>query len=249
MKQILVVNDDGIHGPGLDPLARALAKVGRVTVVVPDQEKSTASHYLTLHKPVRVKEIARRIYILNGNPADCTRFGALSLLKGKVDLVVSGINKGLNLGDDVIYSGTVAAAIEANILGIPALAVSQDLSRKDYFRTAAYFAEKIAKNILFHNHHLPKKICLNINVPACSASNIRGIRIVKLGKRLYGRKVTICIDPRGRPCFWLMDKKVGEIAIPGSDVEAVRKRYVSITPLSLDWTDTAMMPRLKKISW
>ena len=247
MREILVVNDDGIYGRGLDPLVRRMKELGEVTVVVPDQERSTASHSLTLHKPLRVKEVAKRTYILNGSPADCTRFGILELLREKADLVVSGINQGLNLGEDVIYSGTVAAAMEATMLEIPALAVSQDLSEKSYFHAAAQIASRIAQKIF--RHGLPPGTSLNVNVPALPASQIRGILPTRLGKRLYGKKVTVRSDPRGHLYFWLIGKKVSGIALPGSDVAAIQRGWASMTPLKLDITDAEMLGQLKLWKW
>lgn len=239
---ILVVNDDGIYGPGLRPLVRALKQVGRVTVVVPDQERSADSHCLTLHKPLRIREVSKNTYILNGSPADCARFGILEVMKEQADLVVSGINQGLNLGEDVIYSGTVAGAMEAVMLETPSFAISQGLGKEINFLAAGRFAKRLASKIL--RHGLPDGIALNVNVPVLPG--IRGALVTRLGKRVYGKKITVRSDPRGHQYFWLIGKNVSGIALPGSDVAAISHNYVSVTPLHLDNTDLPFMAQLKK---
>ena len=145
--RMLVCNDDGFHGPGLQPLVAAMRRIGSVTISVPEQERSADSHSLTLHKPLRVRCVSEGFYTLNGSPADCARFGALEILKGRVDLLVSGINRGFNLGEDTIYSGTVAAAMEGTLLRLPSLAFSLDMNAEDY-RPAAAFAQRLARQVL-----------------------------------------------------------------------------------------------------
>ncbi|MBI4369186.1 MAG: 5'/3'-nucleotidase SurE [Elusimicrobia bacterium] len=247
-RTILLTNDDGIYGPGLKPLKSALSKLGHVVCIVPEQERSAASHALTLHKPLRVQQVSRNIYILNGTPADCTRFGILHLLMSKVDLVVSGINSGVNLGEDVIYSGTVAAAVEGAMLGLPAVAVSRPPeANPSAYVPAAAAAARVAKNVLKRN--LPPGVCLNVNVPAARngrAPKLKGFVVTQLGHRVYGKKVTIRRDPRGRHYYWLIGKNVLGVPTPGSDVEAFEKGYVTITPVTTDWTALAFLTDLKR---
>ncbi|MEK7287799.1 MAG: 5'/3'-nucleotidase SurE [Elusimicrobiota bacterium] len=247
-KRILISNDDGIYGPGLEPLERALARMGEVFVVVPDQERSTASHSLTLHKPLRVKQMGERKYILNGTPADSVRFAILHLLHGRVDLVVAGINSGVNLGEDVIYSGTVASAVEATLIGVDAIAVSRPHEANPAaFVPAARVAAQVARAVL--KNGLPRGICLNLNVPAAlngGTGKVKGIAVTGLGHRLYGKKVTIRRDPRGHQYFWLLAKSVLGVPTPGSDVEAFERGYATLTPLSLDWTAQYYIPEIKR---
>ena len=241
---ILVCNDDGIHGPGLPALIAAMRRLGRVTVSVPEHERSADSHSLTLHKPIRVRRQAGDIYTLNGSPADCARFGILEILKGKVDLVVSGINRGYNLGEDVIYSGTVAAAMEATLLKIAAAAFSLDPDGKDY-RPAAAFAQRLARQIL--SKGLPKGVCLNVNFPAIAAKTYTAGIPACLGRRIYGTTLTRRRDPRGLEYYWLAGRQVSGIDDPGTDVAAVSRGKVSVTPLKIDSTDTLMLKSLS--SW
>ncbi len=247
-KVILLTNDDGIYGPGLEVLRQALSRLGDLYVVVPDQEKSTASHSLTLHKPIRFRELRPRLYILNGTPSDCVRFGILYLLKRKVDLVVSGINSGVNLGEDVIYSGTVAAAVEATMLDIPAFAISR-LPGKDpkEFVGGAHFAKKLAR-LIFKNN-LPSDVCLNVNVPGRGKGgdlHPKGVKVTHLGHRVYGKKITIRRDPRGNSYYWLLAKNVLGIPTPGSDVESFDRGYITVTPLQLDWTAHEFLSELER---
>jgi|CXWL01.1.fsa_nt_gi 5'-nucleotidase len=242
--QILVCNDDGIHGPGLPALITAMKRIGNVTVSVPDHERSADSHSLTLHKPIRVRRQSEGVYTLNGSPADCSRFGVLEILKGKVDLVVSGINRGYNLGEDVIYSGTVAAAMEATLLKISAIAFSMDPDGKDY-RSAAKFAQRLAQQVLTKG--LPKGVCLNVNFPAISAKTYGTGVPARLGRRIYGTTLTRRQDPRGLEYYWLAGRQVSGVDEPGTDVAAVSRGKVSVTPLKIDSTDTAMLSSLS--SW
>jgi 5'-nucleotidase len=238
--RILVCNDDGFHGPGLRPLISALRRLGDVTAIVPAQERSADSHSLTLHKPIRVHEAARGIFTLNGKPADCARLGILELLKGQVDLVVSGINRGYNLGEDVVYSGTVAAAREASLLDLPSIAFSQDPASQDY-RLGAVFARRLAKQVL--SKGLPAGICLSVNIPA---GKPKKAVVTRLGKRLYSKEVTLRKDPRGGSYYWLAGSTVTSVFEPGTDVDAVAKGNISVTPLHIDVTDHPMVEKLRK---
>lgn len=241
--RILVCNDDGIHGPGLMPLVRAMRRVGRVTTVVPSQERSADSHSLTLHKPIRIHAHGHEVYSLNGKPADCARLGTLEILKGKVDLVVSGVNRGFNLGEDTVYSGTVAAAREATLLGVPAIAFSQDPSAES-FAPAAAFAARLSRIVL--RQGLPVGICLNVNFPKVRAGKYKGASVVRLGRRVYSKDVTKREDPRGGRYYWLAGSYVTSLKEDGTDVLAVAEGRVSITPLHVDATHFPTLDVLKR---
>ncbi len=241
---ILVCNDDGIHGPGLPALIAAMKKLGTVTVAVPEHERSADSHSLTLHKPIRVRKVSPGVFTLNGSPADCARFALLQILRGKVDFVASGINRGYNLGEDVVYSGTVAAAREATMNGARAAAFSQDPSSEDY-RPGADYARKIAKLVLTKG--LSPGIFLNVNFPAPGRSGFKGAVPVRLGRRVYDSRVTKRSDPRGQEYFWLAGQRVTSIDEPGTDVAAASRGLVSVTPLLLDATALEPLKTLK--SW
>jgi 5'-nucleotidase len=239
---ILVCNDDGIHGPGLPALIAAMKKLGKVIVSVPEHERSADSHSLTLHKPIRVRQVSPGVYTLNGSPADCARFGLLELLGGKADFVASGINRGYNLGEDVVYSGTVAGARESTMNGAPAAAFSQDPSSEDY-RPAAAYAGKIAKLVL--SKGLPPGVFLNVNFPAPRGGKFKGAVPVRLGRRIYDSKVTKRSDPRGQPVVLLAGQRVSSVDEPGTDVAAASRGYVSVTPLVLDATAHEPLRALK----
>ena len=245
--RILVVNDDGIYGEGLRPLAKALSSVGEVTVVVPEKEQSAASHAITLHKPIRLRRLGERFFIINGTPADCARFGALCLLRKPPDIVVSGVNQGANLGADTLYSGTVGAAKEACFLGLPAVAVSLVQPAEKHFDSAARVARDVARLVL--KNGLPPNVCLNVNVPDRSWKSLRGTVLTSLGKRLYGRQHVPRLDPRGRAYYWMAGHTPKGIPTPGSDLAAVRAGKVSITPLRLDITDGGALVALRDWRW
>lgn len=240
--RILVCNDDGLHGPGLRPLIAAMKRLGEVTVVVPAQERSADSHSLTLHKPIRVHEVSPRFYTLNGKPADCARFGILEIMRGDVDLVVSGINRGYNLGEDIVYSGTVAAAREATLLDLPGIAFSQDPESADY-RGGAAFAGKLARLVLARG--IPRGILLSVNIPAVKGGKKKPALVARLGRRVYSKEVTLRRDPRGGDYYWLAGSTVTSIFEPGTDVDAVAKGHISVTPMHIDVSDKPMMDTLK----
>jgi 5'-nucleotidase len=241
---ILVTNDDGIHSPGLRVLARSLAALGRVVVVAPDRERSAVSHALTLHLPLRATQQAADWWAVDGTPTDCVNIGIHGLVKATPQLVVSGINLGANLGDDLTYSGTVAAAMEATLMGVPALAVSLaggSFAEGDFVwagRWAAHFAAQV------RDHGLPADTFLNVNVPAGQPP---GSKLTRQGKRRYGDAVVQKVDPRGRSYYWI---GAGELALQdleGTDAHAVQRGLVSVTPLHLDLTNYAAFERLR--SW
>jgi len=243
--QILVSNDDGIHSPGIHTLAEALQELGEVYVVSPDRERNAVGHALTLHKPLRVEEIRKNYFSVNGTPTDCVNWGVLHLLKRPPALLVSGINKGANLGDDVTYSGTVSAAFEGTLLKIPSIAVSQ-LGPPPYeFRSAAHFAVKIAKMVL--SEGLPSDILLNINVPNLPLDQIGRIRVVGLGRRVFEDNAIIeKVDPRGRKYFWIGGTQLLWEKKRDTDHEAISENHVSVTPLHLDLTHYEFLKKMKR---
>ncbi len=242
---ILVSNDDGVHSDGIKVLARALKKLGRVVIVAPDQERSAASHSLTLHRPLRIRKLSKDIYSVDGTPTDCITLGVHEILDGnKVDLVVSGINKGANLGDDVHYSGTVSAAVEGAIIGIPAIAMSMMPNDTYNFAPAADFAARLAKEVL--KRGLDPGLILNVNVPNLPKEQIKGYRVCKQGKRNYGEIIAERIDPRGRKYYWIGGDQQGFENISGSDCNAVLEGYISITPLVINLTDQGFLKELAK---
>lgn len=245
--RILVVNDDGIYGEGLRPLAKALAPLGDVSVVVPEKEQSAASHAITLHKPIRLRRLDETFTIINGTPADCVRFGALCLLKEKVDLVVSGINRGANMGADTLYSGTVGAAKEACFLGFRAMAVSMMQPAEKYYDAAARVAVRVARMLL--RTAPPPNVCLNINVPHRPWASLKGAAVTYLGKRLYGRDHAPRMDPRGQEYYWMAGQIPKSLPAPGSDLAAVQAGKVSITPIRLDLTDGDALVALRQWRW
>ncbi len=240
---ILVSNDDGIGAPGLRALAEALGELGEVTVVAPDRERSAAGHSLTLHRPLRVSCIDRSWYGVDGTPTDAVALALKGLLDRPPDLVVAGINEGANLGDDVTYSGTVSAAFEGTLIGIPSVAISQEIETGFTFDAAAAFAERLARRLL--EEPLPPGTLVNVNIPA---GEPQGVRVARLGKRRYGETVIEKTDPRGRPYYWIGSTiPVGE-AEEGTDISAIAEKYISMTPLHLDLTDYRSMEVLDGIA-
>jgi 5'-nucleotidase len=238
---ILVTNDDGYGVPGLSALEKALGALGNVTVVAPDREQSSASHALTLHRPLRVRNHRPRHYSVDGTPTDCVYLGIVNPLGEAPDLVVSGINRGLNVGDDVTYSGTVAAAFEAALLGVPAFAVSLDADRGQDYAPAAALALELARLVL--REGLPPDTILNVNVPG---SGPRGVRFTRQGKRTYTKSVVERQDPRRGTYYWIGGEPTLDTSHPDSDLAAVLEGYAAITPLKLDLTDTQTLERISR---
>lgn len=237
---IMVTNDDGIHAPGIRALAQALTELGEVTVVAPDRERSAAGHSLTLHSPLRVFELQSGYYAVDGTPTDCVNMGIHRLLPFRPDLVVSGINHGANLGDDITYSGTVAAAMEATLMGIPAIAVSLatwDVS--DHFPSAAAVAVRVARQVIANG--LPADTFLNVNVPNCAADQLRPPMITRQGRRSFVGTVVHKTDPRGRTYYWIGSDEPDFNDYEGTDFYAINRNHVSITPLHLDLTNYESM--------
>jgi 5'-nucleotidase len=236
LKRILVTNDDGIFSQGIKLLASAVAEAPveggvEVWVVAPDREQSAMGHALTLSRPLRMQRVEERWFAVDGTPTDCVNLGVLHLLKDSPpDLVFSGINFGLNLGDDVTYSGTVSAGFEGTLLGIPSVAFSQEIAEGFSFEPAARFARQVAELLL--SQELPRDLLLNVNVPA---GPIEGVRFTKLGRRVYKQSVIEKLDPRGRKYYWIAGVPQWHAA-EGTDYGAVSVGRISVTPLHLDLT-------------
>ena len=241
--KILVTNDDGIASPGLHALAEALRALGEVWIVAPDRERNAVGHALTLHKPIRITRVDRRVFSINGTPTDCVNLALKRLVRGSPALVVSGINRGLNLGDDVTYSGTVSAALEGTIMGVPSIAVSQEGHHKFRFKVAADYARRIASTVL--RYGLPEETLLNVNVPDRPRALIAGVRITSLSRRRFDDPIIEKVDPHGRKYYWIAGTRVTWDRRKDSDHEAVRRGMVSITPVHLDTTDYAAIEKLR----
>lgn len=240
---IMVTNDDGIHAAGICALAEAMSALGTVTVVAPDRERSAAGHSLTLHSPLRILELRKGWYAVDGTPTDCVNMGIHNMLPITPDLIVSGINHGANLGDDVTYSGTVAAAMEANLMGIPAIAFSlATFEPSDHFIDAAGIAVDIARRVVTNG--LPADTFLNVNFPNCRRDEMQPAVITRQGKRSFIGKIIGKTDPRGRKYFWLGSEDPDLNDEPGTDFYAVNRKCVSITPLHLDLTNHRSMALL-----
>jgi 5'-nucleotidase len=243
MKKILVTNDDGIHAEGIHALANALRELPNVMVkvIAPDRERSTVSHSLTLHRPLRVEERDNENYAVNGTPSDSVFLGTSAFFNEKPDFVFSGINRGGNLGDDVHYSGTVSAAVEGAIVGIPSVAISQLGKAKFDYTVAAQFAKKAFE--LITNDPLPPHIVLNINVPEGAKS--LDFEVTKTGKRDYGGPFEKRFDPRGRPYYWIGGDAYRFEDIEGSDCNAIVAGKISVTPLEINLTSQTYVEKIK----
>jgi len=245
MREILVTNDDGVHSEGIKTLAAALGHLGNVTTVAPMQEASAIGHALTLRHPLRVEHVGERVFAVDGTPTDCVNVAVAQVLKGLPDLVVSGINKGWNLGDDVTYSGTVAGALEGALLGIPAIAVSLKSTRGDYdFGPAARAAGAIADAVL--RSPLPARTFLNVNVPH---GEPKGLRVTVQAKRNHITSVTERHDPKGRPYYWIEEGQDEWHPHDQSDYQAVQDGYVSVTPLHPDLTAHQALAAVERLSF
>jgi len=242
MTRILVTNDDGIQADGIIKLEEALKRIGDVYVIAPAAEMSGASHSLTLNRPLRIRKADARHWSVDGTPTDCVTLALYEILSAdeRPDICVSGINFGANLGDDASYSGTVAGALEATILGVPAMAFSLDVGGDAVdFTPAAEFAEGAVRKALLEG--LPHEVLLNINIPA---GVIRGVRVTKHGVSAAEPVITDHVDPRGKPYYWIGKRLLKFDYEPGTDFHAIHEGYVSITPMRSDWTDVAAMSTL-----
>jgi 5'-nucleotidase len=236
---ILLSNDDGIQSEGLIALENSLRNAGEIFTVAPDRAQSSMSHALTLHRPLRVQELTPKRLAVDGTPVDCVKLALTGLLPVRPDLVVSGINKGPNLGDDIIYSGTVSAAIEGALLGIPAIAVSL-VTFKDFdFLAAAEFIATLVAHIA--ERGIPPKTLLNVNVPPMPKDELKGWRATRMGKRHYSENIVERIDPRGGKYYWIGGDDLGFADEAGTDCKAVQEGFVSVTPLQVDLTDYKLL--------
>ena len=240
---ILLANDDGYQARGLRVLAEYLADLAEITIVAPDRNRSGASNSLTLDLPLRVEQADANVYyVINGTPTDCVHVAITGLLAAEPDMVISGVNHGANLGDDVHYSGTVAAAMEGRFLGLPALAVSLVLAEGGHFTTAASVARKLVEQMI--ERPLPKDTILNINVPDVPLSALGGMRATRLGFRHKSEPVIKARDPKNQPIYWIGPAGPGQDAGPGTDFAAIRDGSVSITPIKVDLTNHTTLAAL-----
>ncbi len=248
--KVLITNDDGIWAPGIRALARAFHEERcEVWMIAPDRERSATGHAITMHHPLRADEVelpelCHKALSVDGTPADCVKLGAECIMPQRPDLVISGINRGSNLGTDVLYSGTVSAALEGLILGIPAIAVSlAGWDNLDY-GAAAKFTHDLALEALTRG--LPPDVVLNVNVPALPSEEIVGVRITRLGERRYRNFFEQRQDPRGRRYFWLSGELLDRPNDADTDVNAVDLGYIAVTPIHFDLTDRGMIATLKE---
>jgi 5'-nucleotidase len=245
--RILVTNDDGINAPGLKVLENVARTLSRdVWVVAPEVEQSGAAHSLTLRRPLQVRRISARRFAVDGTPTDCVLLAVNHLVpKRRPDLVLSGVNRGANLGEDVTYSGTIAAAMEATLLEIPSIALSQLRNGTDVrWHTAEHFAANVIRKLT--SVEWPKGVLMNVNFPNIPATEVTGVQFVRQGRRAAGIEIVPIKDPMGRPYLWIGDFLSDEAASPGTDLAATRKGAISVTPLHLDLTHGAMLAKLRK---
>jgi 5'-nucleotidase len=244
--RILISNDDGYQAPGIEALAEAIGKLSHeVTVIAPERDRSAASNSLTVHNPLRVFRAPNGFFYVNGTPSDCVHLAVTGLLDKEPDMVISGINDGANMGDDVIYSGTVAAAMEGRFLGYPAVAISLASFNPRHYETAARVACELVARI--NDHSLPADSILNVNVPDVPWEELTGWQITRLGNRHRAERMVTASDPRGRPIYWIGAAGPEQDAGPGTDFYAVNANAVSITPLKIDLTRYEQLDALK--SW
>jgi len=232
---ILVTNDDGILAPALQALKAQLSPLGRVVIVAPDRDQSATSHSLTLHRPFRIQRHDTDVYSVDGTPTDCVVCAWYGLLDMKPDLVISGINHGPNMGEDVFYSGTVAAAIEGAMQGALAVSVSLVTRQLTDFLEPAAFVGRLARQVM--ERGLPRRRLLNVNIPFRPWTEVRGVAITRLGSRVYRDTLVRKVDPRGRDYYWIGGEDPVWDPSPGSDFNAVHEGWISVTPLKLDLTD------------
>jgi 5'-nucleotidase len=245
---ILVTNDDGIRAPGLLALKDACADVGHITVLAPDHNWSASGHVKTMHKPLRVQEVTlsdgTEALATTGAPSDAVTLAFLGVIDRPIDIVVSGVNHGANLGHDVTYSGTVTAAMEAAIAKVPAIAVSLNTREEASFEPAARFAASLARQTL--ENGLPEGVLLNVNVPPLTADATRGVRVTRMGLRIYRDELVRRHDPRGKPYYWIGGPAPTGVEEEGTDIWAVANGYISITPIQLDLTAHGFLAALQE---
>lgn len=248
--RILLTNDDGIFADGIQELSKEMQKIAAVYIVAPDRERSAVGHAITVHHPLRAERVKLfhnpnlPAWAVNGTPSDCVKLAIEAILPEKPDVVISGINMGANLGTDVLYSGTVSAAVEAIISGIPSIAVSLTDTEKNDYKMAAEFAGKLAKTIL--EKGLPADTLLNVNVPPLSKNELEGVAVTRLGATRYSNEFEQRVDPRGRSYYWMVGEVVELDNGQDTDLSAIRENKISITPIHFDFTNYNLMKTLKK---
>jgi len=230
----LLSNDDGIHAIGLKLLADALAQLGKITVVAPNRNRSASSNSLTLDRPIRAQELSENWFSVDGTPTDCVHLAITGLIKDEPNIVVSGMNAGANLGDDVIYSGTVAAAMEGRFLGLPAVAISIASFQPSYLEDAAQVSYEMISKLA--STQLPNDVIINVNIPDLPSNEIKGIQTTRLGNRHKAEPVIRSKDPRGKPIYWVGAAGPEQDSGPGTDFHAIKNGYVSVSPMHLDLT-------------
>jgi 5'-nucleotidase len=246
----LVSNDDGVNATGIKALAQTLSEMGEVTVYAPSRDRSGASNSLTLDRPIRIHQVEKNRYSVSGTPTDCVHMALTGLMPEEPDMVISGINNAANLGDDVLYSGTVAAAIEGRYLGLPAIAFSlvtkHGQNKHRFFESAQYYIKKIVQNL--QNNPLPKDTILNVNIPNLPLKEIKGVQVTRFGNRHKAENTVQDTDPRGRKIYWIGAAGPEADAGEGTDFFAVKNAYVSITPMQVDMTKHSTIDSLKQWS-
>ena len=242
--KILVSNDDGYFAPGITLLAEALRPMGEVTVVAPERDRSGASNSLTLDRPLTVRRAPNGFFSVNGTPTDCVHIAVTGLLDFTPDVIVSGINLGANMGDDTIYSGTVAAAVEGYLLGIPSLALSLTSKTGEHFQSAIAIARQMVERL--RRSPFGEPVLLNVNVPDVPPEALAGIEVTRLGKRHKAEPVVKMQTPRGETAYWIGPAGAAADAGPGTDFHAVENRRVSVTPLRMDLTHGGQLPRARE---
>ncbi len=246
---ILLSNDDGIASEGLRAVREILESLDEVWVVAPDRDQSAVSHSVTLQRPLRIEPVAPRVFSVDGTPTDCVNLAINGIMPQRPRLVVSGINQGANLGDDITYSGTVSAAMEATLLGVPALAVSLVTRDAFDFTPAAEFTCRLAATVL--QDHLPPDTLLNVNVPGVPRHEIKGFTLTRQGKRRYSDAIVEKVDPRGKKYYWIGGDQLDFVDAEGTDFSAIQQKLISITPLHLDLTNYVSLQQLEhlRIPW
>lgn len=242
---ILCTNDDGYFATGIKTLAAAAGGLGDVEVVAPDREQSACSHSLTMHFPLRTQSASPHVRYVDGTPTDCVALAVGALLERRPDVVLSGVNHGSNMGEDVLYSGTVAGAMEATILGIPAIAISYTGSDSSAIPAFEPLLARLIEKLVLR-HDFPAETLLNVNLPAIDPGDVKGIRITRLGRRVYSDSLTRATDPSGKEYFWIGGGGVQWVADEGTDFHAVENGYVSVTPLHLDLTNYRLLTDVER---
>jgi 5'-nucleotidase len=240
---VLLTNDDGIHAAALRHLKEALAPLGRVVIVAPDRDQSACSHALTLQRPFRIQQHESDVFSVDGTPTDCVVTAFYGLLGQRPDLVISGINQGPNMGEDVFYSGTVAAAIEGSLQGTPAIATSLASKEVRDFAEPARFVGRLVGHLL--ERGLPRRHLLNVNIPGRAWEEIRGVKVTRLGSRIYHDTLVKKVDPRGRDYYWIGGEDPEWESIEGTDFHAVHEGWISVTPMRLDLTAEPALAELE----